>query len=221
MTVQGPARVQVSHHQYVLLDTDAEEPDQDIDDTLAGNGLVYANAESTYATVLTGTSYGDVDIVFDVTASPPPLSCESWDEVVEISMHFPSEGPLVGDPLSEDLVEVPLLGNEEEYQWWRLRIHARGRDAASAAGDIHTDEGDTVLEQHLIQIWAAPQAPEIRHQLTDQTGQRRRTASTEEYTATKAAEADHAATPPTPAEKMPISPMHAELHAHTPEPPTD
>ncbi|MFJ8855483.1 hypothetical protein [Streptomyces sp. NPDC102437] len=72
MTVQGAARVQVSNHQYVLLDTDAEEPGQDIDGTLAGNGLVSTNAESTYATVLTGTSYGHVDIAFDVTAYPAP-----------------------------------------------------------------------------------------------------------------------------------------------------
>ncbi|MFJ8856475.1 hypothetical protein [Streptomyces sp. NPDC102437] len=219
MTLQGPARVQVSHHQYVLLDTDAEEPDQDIDDTLAGNGLVYLNTESTYATVLTGTSYGDVDVVFDVTASEPPLSVDGWDEVVEVSMYFPAEGPLVGDPLSEDLVEVPLLGDEEEYQWWRVRIHARGRDAASAAGDICADEGDTVLEQHLVQIWAASQAPEIRHRLTDQTGRRRRTTSAEEYTAAKAAEADHAAIPPTPAEETPIASAQAELHTRTPRPP--
>ncbi|MFE6682586.1 hypothetical protein [Streptomyces sp. NPDC057729] len=221
MTVQGPARVRVSHHQYVLLDTDAQEPDQDIDDWLAGSGLVYVNAEATYATVLTGTSYGDVDVVFDVTVGEPPLSCEGWDEVVEVSLYFPSEGPLVGDPLSEDLVEVPLLGEEGEYQWWRFRIHARGRDAASAVGDIYAEEGDTVLEQHLVQIWAAPQAPETRHRLTDEVGRRRRTASPQEYTAAKAAEAAHAATPPTPAEEMPIAPMHAELHTRTPDNPAE
>ncbi|WP_331737206.1 hypothetical protein OG520_44310 (plasmid) [Streptomyces sp. NBC_00984] len=219
MTVQGPARVQVSHHQYVLLDTDAEEPDQDIDDRLAGNGLVYTNQASTYATVLTGTSYGDVDVVFDVIAGEPPLNCEGWDEVVEVSLCFPSEGPLVGDPLSEDLVEVPLLGEEGEYQWWRFRIHARGRDAASETGDIHAEEGDTVLEQHLVQIWAAPQAPETRHRLTDEVGRRRRTASPEEYEAAKAAEAAHAEMPPTPPEEMPMAPKRAELHTRTPDTP--
>ncbi|MFJ8855484.1 hypothetical protein [Streptomyces sp. NPDC102437] len=144
---------------------------------------------------------------------------EGWGEVVEISLYFRTEGPLVGDPLSEDLAEAPLLGDEEAYQRWRFRIHAQGRDAASAVGDIHAEEDDTVLEQHLIQIWASPHAPEIRHRLTDQTGRRRRTAGAEEYTATKAAEADHAATPPAPAEEMSIAPVHAELHARTPKSP--
>ncbi|MFE7396406.1 hypothetical protein [Streptomyces sp. NPDC057557] len=43
---------------------------------------------------------------------------------------------------------VTLLGEEGEYQWWRFRIHARGRDAASAVGDICAKEGGTVVEQH-------------------------------------------------------------------------
>ncbi|MER5360761.1 hypothetical protein [Streptomyces sp. NPDC002785] len=111
-------------------------------------------------------------------AAEPPLTCEGWDEVVEVSLYFPAEGPLVGEPLSDDLDEVPLLGDPETYQWWKFRIHARGRDAA--AGDINEDEGDTVLEQHLIQIWAAPQAAEIRHRLTDQVGRRSRTAGPDE-----------------------------------------
>ncbi|MFG3532280.1 hypothetical protein ACGF8B_36965 [Streptomyces sp. NPDC047917] len=46
------------------------------DGTLAGNGLVCTNAESTYATVLTGTSYGRVDVTFDATAYPAPLSMQ-------------------------------------------------------------------------------------------------------------------------------------------------
>ncbi|WP_331750295.1 MULTISPECIES: hypothetical protein [unclassified Streptomyces] len=127
----------------------------------------------------------------------------------------------MGDPLSEDLVEVPLLGEEGEYQWWRFWIHARGRDATSEAGDIHAEEGDTVLEQHLVQIWAAPQAPETRHRLTDEVGRRRRTASPEEYEAAKAAEAAHAAMPPTPPEEMPMAPVRAELHTRTPDTPAD
>lgn len=217
MAVQGPRRVRVSHHQYVMFDTDAEAPEQDIDDRLEGNGLVRVNNESTYASVLTGTSYGDVDVVFDVTSAEPPLNCEGWDEVVEVSLYFPAEGPLVGDPLSDDLDEVPLLGDAEEYQWWRFRVHARGRDAAAAAGDIYADEGDTVLEEHLVQIWAAPRTAEIRHRLTDQAGRRSRTADTDKYAETKAAETDHAALPPTPDQYKHLTPQHTELNADTPD----
>ncbi|MEL5958364.1 hypothetical protein AADR41_26990 [Streptomyces sp. CLV115] len=111
----------------------------------AGNGLVCTNAESTYATVLTGTSYGHVDVAFDVTVGGPlergRLGRSRW-----ISLYFPTEGPLVGDPLSEDLAEVLLLGDEEEYQWWRRRgVHSnkcrRGRPRRNAPrarrGDVH------------------------------------------------------------------------------------
>ncbi|MEU6926314.1 hypothetical protein [Streptomyces sp. NPDC046631] len=217
MTVQGPGRVRVSHHQYVLLDTDAEPPEQDIDDRLAASGLVCVNTYATYACVLTGTSYGDVDITFDVAATEPVLNCEGWDEIVEVSLYLPSEGPLVGEPLSDDLAEVPLLGDPDEYQWWRVRIHARGRDDAAAAGEINADEGDTVPEQHLLQIWAAPRAAEIRHRLTDEVGRRNRTADPAQYTETKAAEAAHAAQPPTPDQHQHAAPQHTDLHARTPD----
>ncbi|MEC4018301.1 hypothetical protein [Streptomyces sp. H27-D2] len=213
MQAQRPTRVQVSHHQYVLFDTDAEPLERGIDDILAGNGLVSVNSEATYASVVTGTSYGDVDVAFEVSGTEPPLRTDGWDEVVETSLYFPGLGPMVGGPVTDDLDLVPLLGPDEEYQWWRFRIHARGRDAASAAGDIYADEGDTVLEQHLLQGWPAPREPEVRHKLTDQFGTRSRTLDPESYARAKAAEAAHDAMPAPQPQEIRTRPMQSELRA--------
>ncbi|MGV9567550.1 hypothetical protein [Streptomyces sp. NPDC003480] len=149
-------RICVSHNQYVLFDTDAEAPIQGIDNVLAGNGLVTVNEEGTYASVLTGTSHGHVDVTFAVHDTEPPLVTDAWDDVVEVSLYFSGQGPMVGGPVTDDVDDVPLLGGEDDYQWWRFRIHARGRDAASALGGVDAEAGDAVIEQHRIQIWPAP-----------------------------------------------------------------
>ncbi|MFI9724396.1 hypothetical protein ACIHFE_32970 [Streptomyces sp. NPDC052396] len=80
--------------------------------------------------------------------------------------------PLVGGPVTDDVDGVPLLGGEDNYRWWRFRIHARGRDATSSVGAVYADQGDEVPEQHLIQAWPAPRAAESRLKLTDQVGTR-------------------------------------------------
>ncbi|MGW6455112.1 hypothetical protein ACWF94_04160 [Streptomyces sp. NPDC055078] len=178
MTGERTQRIRVTHHQYVLTDTDAEPAEQGTGDGLAGNGLVAVNAEGTHASVMTGTSYGDVNVTFEVRDTEPLLAPGGWDEIVDVSLYFSGQGPMVGGPVTDDLEDVPLPAGEEDYRWWRFRIHARGRDAASAAGDIYADEGDTVLEEHRIQIWPAPRTPQTRHRLTDQTGARIRTPDT-------------------------------------------
>ncbi|WP_282797585.1 hypothetical protein [Streptomyces sp. CC224B] len=165
----------------MLLDTDAEAPFEDIDARRAGSGLVSVNAEGTYASVKTGTPDGELDVTFDVHPAEAPADFGDWDEVVEVSLYFSGAGPLAGDPVSDDYVTVPLLGGEDDYQWWRFRIHARGRDT------VHDPSAPP--EQHLVQVWPAPRAPEIRHKLTDQTGHRRRNPDPDYYARVKAAEA--------------------------------
>ncbi len=174
-------KVPVLYHQYVLLDTDAEAPDEDIDSTRAGNGLVTVNTEGTYASVKTGIPHGDLEVTFDVQNSEPALNTDGWDEVVDISLYFSGQGPMAGEPVGDDLIDVPLHGGENNYRWWRFRFHARGRDTDfDPAGP---------LEEHLVQVWPAPRAPEARHKLTDQTGHRSRNPDPDYYAQAKAAEA--------------------------------
>ncbi|MBB5109437.1 hypothetical protein [Streptomyces spectabilis] len=218
----------MSHHQYVLFDTDAEAPFERIDDLRAGNGLVSINSEGTYASVLTGTPYGALEVSFDTCPGEPELDCTGWDEVVEVSLCLPGHGPLVGDPVSDDTTLVPLLPGHgpapieatdsgedlddeedegrDDAQWWRFRFHARGRDTTA---DPHSPP-----ERHFVQIWPAPRAGEIRHKLTDQTGHRTRNPDPEYYAQAKAAEAaaDAASLPDGAAHAIrPVMPRSARL----------
>ncbi|MER6093364.1 hypothetical protein [Streptomyces bluensis] len=190
MQADRTARIRVSHHQYVLFDTDAEPPSREIDDRLAGNGLVAVNAQGTYAAVTTGTPYGDVEVTFAVSLSPPPLLLDSWDDAVEVSLFFSGQGPMAGEPTTDDVVDVPLFGEPEDHQWWRFRIHARGRNAPSPAA-TPTAQG-TTHEQHLIQVWPAPRAAEIRHKLTDRVSAPTHTTDPHYYAQAKAVEQEHA-----------------------------
>jgi hypothetical protein len=159
--------VPVTHHLYVLTDTDAEEPD---DTTPDPNGLVWINEAGDQANVKTGTSYGPVTITIDILDNAPTTQAEGWDDIVEVSMRFTGDGPMIGSLITDDLTDLDLAPDT----WWRIRFHTRGRDAASAEADYPTHPDGTPMEHHLLQIWAAPHTPETRHQLTDPTGQRAR-----------------------------------------------
>ncbi|MGA4844298.1 hypothetical protein [Streptomyces sp. G45] len=200
--------VSVLYHQYVLLDTDAEAPDGSIDDYVNGNGLVSVNAEGTYASVMTGTPHGDIPVTFDVHPAEPALDTDGWDEVVDISMYFSGQGPMIGEPVGDDLLDAPLPGDEDDYRWWRFRLHARGRDTADHPG--------SPPEEHLIQVWPAERAPETRHKLTDQTGHRSRNPDPDYYAQAKAAEAAAADATELPHSvayaSQPMPPLTARLH---------
>ncbi|MEU9983595.1 hypothetical protein [Streptomyces sp. NPDC050856] len=164
-------RLEVTHNLYVVTDTDAEEPDDMAPDS---NGLVWVNADANQANVMTGTAWGPIDTTVDMrTSAPDNVDEESWDEIVEVSLHFTGDGPLLGSLITGDLEVLPLPRAVGEKRW-RFRFHARGRDAASAAGDHPTQPDGAPLEQHLIQVWPAPYAPETRYKVTDTTGARSR-----------------------------------------------
>ncbi|MGP9023118.1 hypothetical protein ACT1U9_32525 [Streptomyces sp. BR1] len=169
-------RVYASYHQFNLFETDAED-DLDDGDPRAGNGLVRVNADGDFVTVCTGVQNGYVRVDYDVLEGEPPPATGSWDEVVDISAVFEPPGAGITSPegdgdgggLDPEDAEygIDLPGPEGEPRWWRLRIHARGRDTAS--------EGDNLSERYLILVWPAGRAPEIRHKLTDRTGELFRT----------------------------------------------
>ncbi|MGA5558904.1 hypothetical protein [Streptomyces lavendulocolor] len=164
-------RLEVTHNLYVVTDTDAEEPD---DSAPASNGFLWANTEGNQVNVMTGTSWGAVDTTVEIrTSAPDSVDVTAWDEVGEVSMHFTGDGPLLGSLITGDLDQLNLPETEGE-QWWRFRFHARGRDAASAAGDQPTHPDGTPLEQHHIQIWPAPRAQVTCYKTTDTTGVRSR-----------------------------------------------
>ncbi|MEV7617528.1 hypothetical protein [Streptomyces sp. NPDC089799] len=159
-------RVPVTHNMYVITDTDADEPD----DSRPGNGLVRVNDDHTQATILTGTTWGHLDATVDIRTGPPTAEEEDWDDIVEASLHFEGDGPLLGSLITEDLQPLDLTPAGHPDQWWRFRFHARGRDEAAAAGDQPTQDDGTPIEQHLIQIWPGPKTTERQIKTTDATG---------------------------------------------------
>lgn len=121
--------------------------------------------------VLTGTAMGAIGLRVEVHDQEPPLQTDDWDEVVECTV-WSSEGELrvcdlstVGPP--EHFPNLSIRG-EGGY---RVRVHARGRDAAY---DLVAFEP---LEHHLIAVWPTDgdeYDPVINHKLTDQVGATRR-----------------------------------------------
>lgn len=140
--------------------------------TGGGNGLIWPGRGA--ATIATGLEDGPVRITVDARATEPPLDLEDWEEVIEVSIQFDTdEADLesLGGTVDEDPQETPLCAVGPG--WYRVRLHARGRDRAAEIADLELDEEP--VEEHLIQTWPAPQAPEIRHKMTDAYGAERRT----------------------------------------------
>ncbi|MER6916050.1 hypothetical protein ABT354_30630 [Streptomyces sp. NPDC000594] len=164
-------RIGVTHHLYVITHTDAEEPD---DDRTTGNGLVWLNEEGDQANIMTGTSWGDINVTVEIHDTEPEPELIPWDEAVEFSMRFTRDGPMIGSLITEDLTDLPIPSGEGDDRPWRLRLHARGRDTATTLGDRPVLPDGTLPEHHLIQLWPAPQTPENRLKLTDRTGARSR-----------------------------------------------
>ncbi|MGW2803196.1 hypothetical protein [Streptomyces sp. NPDC001269] len=101
---------------------------------------------------MTGTESGPVSVTVRAAAREPgPAHLDAWDEVVEVSLLLPGENPAVvtdfDDDESSSLLAFTVLGPG----LYRVRVHARGRDAGQ--------EALMVDDEHLIQVWPAPAAP--------------------------------------------------------------
>lgn len=113
------------------------------------NGLVAAMSDG--AVINTGIHTGTVRVRVAVLLSAPPDSDGDgeWDEIVEVSVHT-SHGRLRVDAFEEGAVaSLPLLSTAGPG-WYRLRVHARGRNIAPDRVQL-----DAVEDYHL-SIWQAP-----------------------------------------------------------------
>lgn len=130
-----------------------------------GNGLLVSSH------ILTGTRDGTVHVTVELLNGPPPLETGPWDDVAEASSWYSTVGIPGPPPEANKLIAaapgrdaVTLLHLDPVWPsdcMYRVRVSVRGRDAGTA-------------EQHLIQLWRAPSAPEKLIKATDLTGRRRR-----------------------------------------------
>lgn len=163
---------------YYLTDIGrAPSPDRSADSEEEygyGSGLLYLDGMG--IVVLTGTRFGPIKLGVDVHEREPDLSLAGWSEVVEVSRNAWSGAVAPLEPFVGEQPDLPVL-RLAPGSWYRARVHARGRDEARLQGGSYERLRAGIVEpaeEHLVQLWPAPRAPEVRHKLMDQEGEIRR-----------------------------------------------
>ncbi len=165
----GRAVITSGHNQYYFLGIGCWPDDEVLGPRYEGHQGLISHVDS-FAIIFTGTDTGPAEVTVQWCEEPAALELDQWDEVVEVSMGFTTDA-MVYDPHADPIVEPGppdlIIGparDENDPLWFRVRVHARGRDAGSAR-DFSDDPPD---EFHLIQAWPVPRAPEIQHKLSGQ-----------------------------------------------------
>ncbi|TQL01461.1 hypothetical protein [Cellulomonas sp. SLBN-39] len=102
--------------------------------------------------ISTGLSMGRLVVTTERRAGPPPRPEAGWQIVLEISVLVSDERPLQVGSFFELPDGLDLL-SEDEPEWWRVRIHMRGRlERWDLTG---TSDG----ESYLLVSWRQPPSP--------------------------------------------------------------
>jgi len=162
----------VSYPWYFLMGAEADNPNVF---STGGTGLIGTFEDS--AVVATGTQNGVINLAVEVHNARPATAFDGWDDVVEVSVEFPGGEARIAPWAAFHVVAVALpRSNSWDY---RVRVHARGRDAGRGGGQV--DGGR--LEEHLIVIWPGPSAPPIVWKAMDVVGAYLRRAEVERQSA--------------------------------------
>ena len=148
----------VDSHMFLLVE-DGERPL-----TPPGYANTLIAVAPGYATVATGIAMGDVRLTVEVRQDPPPVDVADWEEAAEVTLESPTGRMRIataddGDPTPPFPVLTP---NGPGY--YRIRVHARGRDNAI------DQTADEPVEDYLVQVWPAPPAPQKIYKQTDRYG---------------------------------------------------
>jgi hypothetical protein len=129
-----------------------------------GNTLVGAGGG--HLAVVCGTHFGRIRITVEVRDDEPAAAFDGWAMVVDVSHHSNTGRTWLGDM---DTGGPPELWNLTPGGpgWYRVRVRARGRDAARAAGTACFD-ADPPIEEHAVAIWPAPPAPDVVRRSEDE-----------------------------------------------------
>lgn len=123
MTATDPYRVFVTEGTFGVLD----------DGVIAvktadwSNGLVAPMTQG--ALIVTGMNTGYVGVTVLAQDSPPAeLAADTWEEIVEVSLHAPTGN------LQVESLDLGPVANDPAFLapsgpgWYRLRVHAQGRE---------------------------------------------------------------------------------------------
>ncbi len=153
-------RLHVADGQYWIWD-----PAADLALPETYDGLIAATAG--LAIVRTGTQSGWVAVRIAVAGAAPGLDTDGWDEVAEVSLYAAPDSPglsVTSDGTGPDELAALTPAGAGSY---RVRVHARGRDAGAAADVV----AGAPVEEHLIQVWPARPAPEAVHKTVGGEGE--------------------------------------------------
>ncbi|MFF5257164.1 hypothetical protein ACFY4K_34815 [Streptomyces leeuwenhoekii] len=111
------------------------------------NGLVAPMDRGAF--ILTGINAGYVRVETRVLTARPDVEENDWEEIVEVSVHAPA-----GDLKVESLELGPESGSvcslsPSGPNWYRLRVHARGREIFRDKASIRP------VEDYLLVVWQA------------------------------------------------------------------
>ncbi|SDD12194.1 hypothetical protein SAMN05216410_2886 [Sanguibacter gelidistatuariae] len=97
--------------------------------------------------MITGIAVGPVDVTVVRLDDPPATELDGWEDMVEISIVAAGRVHAVG---MEDPPPADGRLDRDGPGWYRLRIHAAGRDIA------YDSVVDEPVEKYLVQSWPAP-----------------------------------------------------------------
>ncbi|MGW2721757.1 hypothetical protein [Streptomyces sp. NPDC001492] len=102
------------------------------------------------ALILTGIRTGDVQVTAEPRDTPPPASDHTtWEEIVETSIQCHTGQLLVESLDLGPADELPNLATAGPG-WYRLRVHAHGRDTNPDGTDADP------LEHYRLTVWPSP-----------------------------------------------------------------
>jgi hypothetical protein len=149
--------VHPSHFQYWLVDEDFDYYPEVA--PLEKDELISVDADRHMINVTTGMNGFDLPLTVEILDAMPALDLGAWEEVSEATADLTGPVLYIAQIEMSQSEEFPLPAEPEQTRSYRFRVHANGRAGAREAGLISVDEGDALLESHLIQVWPAPLEP--------------------------------------------------------------
>lgn len=136
------AQVHAEVHRYLLIPGFiGDRGDLRFPEMSSPTGLVSFNADSGIGMVICGTDTGPIDLA---VVDPAGQDFDAWSEVAEVTVQLP------------DALKVSRASSWEPFGpvlagpgLWRIRVCARGRDEAAAAGMFVSE----AIEAHELSAW--------------------------------------------------------------------
>lgn len=149
---------------YFIDEGGVSEEDSGVEAIHRGNTLV-ATSEGR-AVLKAGTHTGDIRLTVDVVDAEPEMGgLDAWDVVVETTYVSPAGRAGIVDWNASGHPEFGVL-TASGPGTYRMRVHARGRDAGHRA-----DTPGEPVEDHLIVIWSAAPAGEVVYKIDVEVGE--------------------------------------------------